>query len=536
MLQTSRKLFWAALLITLLQTALVLGWSARQGRLALPVYFDDNHSMVDGARRLEIWQHQGMMAALRDYVAHPPHTPGHALLAAASFALFGFQEWAPYLTNALFFGVILAALHLVLRGNGTWSEIVCMLLLASTPIAGLSILEFRSEVNVAELGAAGILLFLTWSRQGKGRHFLFASALCFAACFFIKPAVFPYTLGLMGLCLLYQLRLLFRPEESRSLHLLSLGQFVLIGILLPLPHYLLDWHHITGYIGAIAFSPSSVWLRHDSFFTGLLFNLTGYPGMIMLGGFLKPSLLLIGAALLLRFFLPHKWPAFLPLFPLLFFTMGAYAGVAINPMNQNYFGMTFHWLLLITALVSLCGLTSLIPSAYRLPTWILLGILSVALFFGIKFPLSIDFYREKAGNDPAVFSWLQRSPELVMAPIRQEHERSGATKVWITAYTLINARTLEWYTLLHREPFLYRDFIESDWKVVPQSLDWADIVIVPEPGTPSLETIIPNAAMAAQMVKLLDQDARFQLIENISSPHSGPGFRLYARKTTSLTP
>jgi 4-amino-4-deoxy-L-arabinose transferase-like glycosyltransferase len=533
MLQTSRKLFWAGLFITLLQTALVLGWSARQGRLALPVYFDDNHSMVDGARRLEIWYHQGLMAVLRDYVAHPPHAPGHALLAAASFALFGFQEWAPYLSNALFFGLILFALHLALIGSNSWIEIICMLLLAATPIAGLSILEFRSEVNVAELGTLGMLLFLTWSRNGNDRFFPVASSLCFAACFFIKPAVFPYTLGLMALCLLYHIRLFFRPGELRPPQLVSMALFILLAILLPLPHYLLDWHHITGYIGAIAFSHSSVWLRHDSFFTGLLFNLTGYPGMIMLGGFVKPSLLLIGAAVLLRCFLPNRWPAWLPLLPLVFFTMGAYAGVTVNPMNQNYFGMTFHWLLIITALVSLCGLAALIPLAYRSPALLFLGVLSVVLFFGIKFPLSIDFYREKAGNDPDIFSWLQRSPELVMTPIRHEHERTGATKVWITAYTLINARTLEWYTLVHREPYLYRDFIENDWRAVPRSLEWADVVVVPEQGTPSLETIIPNAAMATQMVKLLDHDARFELVQCIPSPHNGPGFRIYSKKIPS---
>jgi hypothetical protein len=533
MLQVSRKLLWAGILITLLQTALVLQWSARQGRLALPLYFDDNHSMVDGAHRLEIWQHQGVTAALRDYAANPPHSPGHALLAAASFALFGFQEWAPYLTNALFFGLILYALHLALRDIDPWIEIACMLLLAATPIAGLSILEFRSEVNVAELGATGILLFLTWSQSRKHRVILAASALCFAACFFIKPAVFPYTLGLMGLCCLYQLQFLFAKEERRmavSTYLLSIGGFLLMAILPALPHYLLDWHHITGYIGAIAFNSSSVWLRHDDFLTGLLFNLTGYPGMIMLGGFLKPSLLLIAAAVVQHVFRPQSWPLSLPLFPLIFFTLGAYAGVAVNPMNQNYFGMTFHWLLLITALVALCSLLGLLLPRHRLLITLLLGGISLVAFFGFKFPLSIDFYREKAGNDPAVFSWLGQSPNLVMEPIRRKYEDHGATKVWITAYTMINARTLEWYTLLRHEPFLYKDFIESDWKAVPRSLEWADVVIVPEKGTPSLETIIPNAAMADQMVELMDHDSRFLLLERVASPHQGPGFRIYSKK------
>jgi len=528
-----RSIFYALLSITLLQTALVLNYSAREGRLALPVYFDDNHSLVDGARRLEIWYQHGATALFRDYLANPPHAPGHSALAMAAFALFGFHAWAPYLTNGVFFAAILYALLLVLRDNEAWLQIACLILLASTPIAGISILEFRSEVNVAELGALGVALFITWNsgRSSLGR--LVASALCFAACFIIKPPVFPYTLGLMGLCALFHLRRLL-PSASQRItlqhYLLSMGVFILAAVLPPLPHYLLDWHQITGYIGNIAFSPSSVWLRHDSLSTSLLFNLTGYPGKIMLGGFLKPCLAVIVAGLIVRVYRRESWPKSLPLLPMIFFTLGAYLGVAINLMNQNYFGMTFHWLFLITTLLALCGTLTVLFPRHVAPCGVLLACIAIILFFGFKFPLSIDFYKEKAGGDQAIFAWLQQIPELVMNPIRQENRDTGATKVWITAYTMINARTLEWYSLLHHEPFLYQDFIESDWRVVPQRLDWADVVVVPEKGTPSIESIIPNAVMADKMVEQLEHDNRFRLILRLPSPHNGPGFRIYAKK------
>jgi hypothetical protein len=533
----SRHLLWAVLLVTLLQTSLVLQYSARQGRLALPVYFDDNHTLVDGARRLEVWYQWGTIALLQDYEVNPPHAPGHSALAMASFAIFGLHEWAPYLTNALFFGLLLTALTLALSGMKIWLQTSCIVLLASTPIAGLSILEFRSEVDVAALGVLGVLLFIRWSSRQlasqKTWSLLTLSALCFAACFFIKPAVFPYTLGLMSLCVLFHFRLMFSAHTQRiSLWpiIWPMSFFFLLALLLPLPHYLLDWHHITGYIGAIAFSPASVWLRHDDWISSLLFNLTGYPGKIMLGSFLNPSIALITAALITPIVTRTSWPATLPLRPLLFFTLGAYAGVAVNPMNQNYFGMTFQWLLLITALVALCGLMILVFPNHQRHVTILLSGVALVLFLGCKFPLSIDFYREKANGDPATFLWLQQTPELVMEPIRREQQKSGGTKVWITAYTMINARTLEWYSLLHHDPFLYKDFIESDWKVVPSSLDWADYVIVPEKGTPSLETMIPNAAMAEKMVDQLDHDTRFQLLERLSSPQNGSGFRIYAKK------
>ena len=534
MLFLRHKLFWILLFITVLQTALVLQYSARQGRLALPVYFDDNHSLVDGARRLEIWQQHGVTALFKDYRANLPHAPGHSAIALISFSIFGLHAWAPYLTNALFFALILYALHLALIGIDDRLQGACLLLLATTPIAGLSILEFRSEVNVAELGATGILLFIAWSGSIKRLMPLLLSALCFAACFIIKPAVFPYTFGLMGLCVLYHLRLFLKPMRERVALLdclLPIGLFLLVAIAPPLPHYLLDWRHITEYIGAIALSSTSVWLRHDDFVTGLLFNLTGYPGRIMLGAFLKPAVTLIIAGVLVRYFRRSSWPLSLPFLPLIYFTLGAYVGVAVNPMNQNYFGMTFHWLLLITSLVALCGIITTLLPKYLTASFVLVGIVAVVTFFGFKFPLSIDFFREKAGSDSAVFSWLQKSPELIMELIRKEYVNNGATKVWITAYTMINARTLEWYSLLNREPFLYRDFIESDWNAVPPSLEWADIVVVPEKGTPSLETIIPNAAMTERMVAQLDHDPRFRLIESIPSPHSGPGFRIYSKQS-----
>ncbi len=525
------KLFWAALLITLLHTGLVLAWSLHHGRLALPVYFDDNHSMVDGARRLEILQKEGISSFFKDYQSHPPHAPGHSLLAAGSFCLFGLQEWAPYLTNALFLALILFALHLAL-GTTDWRlQAVGMLLLASPPIAGISILEFRSEINVAVLGALGAVLFIRWSGTRQQR-FPIASALCFVLCLLIKPAVFPYTLGLVGLCTLFHSRLLFSHADRKVELLPWCGDIIVflgIALIPALPHYFLDWSHITGYIGNIALSKESIWLRHDDFLSGLLFHVTGYPGHIMLGRFFLPSLLLIVAALYLHLVRPMKWPPDLPLLPLTFFTAGAYLGVAVNPMNQNYFGMTFHWLLLITATVSLCGILRLLPESMFPSAGIGIGALSLLLFFGLKLPPSIDFYREKAQGNPLVLAWLQHSPELVMEPIRKEHAHGGGTKVWITAYSMINARTLEWYSLKAREPYQYKDFIECNWKAVPPSLDWADFIVVPEPGTPSLETIVPNAAMAAAIIDLISKDPRFTDISRIPSPDGRGGFRVYRK-------
>lgn len=532
MILFQRKLLWVGLLITLLNTSLVLQWSARQGRLALPVYFDDNHSMVDGARRLEIWYQQGAASVFKDYLSHPSHAPGHSAIAMASFALFGLHAWAPYLTNAIFFGLILYALHLALQGIAPWIQSACMLLLAASPIAGLSILEFRSEIDVAELGALAVLLFITWSRKEGNPLLVSASALCFALCFIIKPAVFPYTAGLMGLCGLFHLRRVVLAGDLRITprqYLLSIGWFILLGILPPLPHYVLDWHHITGYIGAVAFSPSSIWLRHDDLLTGLLFHVTGYPGRIMMGASLKPHLVIILLSLVVRFLRSGSWPVGVPLLSLLFFTSGAYLGLAVNPMNQNYFGMTFHWLLLITTLAALSGLITAIFSQYLPAAGMALCAFAVVVFFTFKFPLSIDFFREKAGSDSETFVWLQRSPELVLGSVRKEYKSSGATKVWITAYTMINARTLEWYSLLNREPFVFKDFFENDWQAVRQNLDWADIVVVPEKGTPSIETILPNASMAGRMVEQLDRDPRFKLLERLGSPHGGPGFRIYTK-------
>jgi hypothetical protein len=94
---------------------------------------------------------------------------------------------------------------------------------------------------------------------------------------------------------------------------------------------------------------------------------------------------------------------------------------------------------------------------------------------------------------------------------------------------MINARTLEWYSLKAREPYEYRDFIESDWKAVPSSLDWADFIVAPEPGTPSLETIIPNAAMAAAIIDLISGDLRFRQISRIPSPDGRGGFCIYSK-------
>jgi hypothetical protein len=72
----------------------------------------------------------------------------------------------------------------------------------------------------------------------------------------IKPAVFPYTLGLIGLCLIFRARgvIQFDAPSSLGRYFLGAGIFLAVAILPTLPHYLLDWQHITGYIGNIALS------------------------------------------------------------------------------------------------------------------------------------------------------------------------------------------------------------------------------------------------------------------------------------------
>jgi hypothetical protein len=362
---------WIVLaLIAVAFTWHVVSWSEQHGKLAMPPDYDDSHSLVEGAVRLLNFQNIGLGAAWDEYRLRNPHSFLHYYWTAALFAVFGIHEAVPYWANALFlFGVLGAFVSMLPRGLPIAWKLVWAAAFLGVPVCFHVVFDFRSEVTMAALLFMGCACALEWAwGKAQSTAWFFATALCFALALAMKPVMFPYQLGMLGLCSMVYLAsrclsigqgdnvaggtpsLLYARLSNGLAWLVALWTLVLLP---SLPHFWIYRKAIFGYILGVAFE-SDFYKLNEQQGAQWSFHWLGYSGVWHLGG-MNMLFALILLAGLLCFLLPqtqriapdNRW------FSLAMLTIGAFGGIAINAVHQPWFGMTFQLLLTATALSGL---------------------------------------------------------------------------------------------------------------------------------------------------------------------------------------
>ena len=185
-------------------------------------------------------------------------------------ALLGKHDWAPYAANGLLALAFFVAADSLLAGMKWCQRLCCLAFFATVPLVGMAVHEFLPDFAVALATAMGILLLV--SRPfvpSPPRHKLFVGML-FGLAMLGKPPVFPATLAfflaaavLASLCDRYAYGQAAAFTKLAASWLLCLIPLVLI----PLPHYLLNFRLILHYIDENQFSPhaagvGAAWIIH----------------------------------------------------------------------------------------------------------------------------------------------------------------------------------------------------------------------------------------------------------------------------------
>ncbi len=351
----------------------VVSWSEQHGKLAMPPDYDDSHSLVEGAVRLLNFQNSGFGTAWEEYRLRNPHSFLHYYWTAALFAVFGIHDSVPYWANGLFlFGVLGAFVSMLPRELPTVWKLVWAAAFLGVPVCFHVVFDFRSEVTMAALLFMGCACALEWA-WGRTRSIVwfFATAICFALAVAMKPVMFPYQLGMMGLC-----SMVYLASRCISIDLgsnlaggtpaLRFGRFwngiawlvaLWVLVLLPsIPHFWIYRADIFGYILGVAFE-SDFYKLGEAQGAQWSYHWLGYSGIWHLGklnlffaGVLAVGLLFAVVPQLRKFVPGPRWAS------LVFLTLGAFGGIAINAVHQPWFGMTFQLLLVASALALLASL------------------------------------------------------------------------------------------------------------------------------------------------------------------------------------
>ena len=386
----------SCLVIAVIFTGYVVSWSSHYGKLSVPPDYDDSHSMVEGGIRLLNFQTDGFQAAWDEYRLRNTHSFLHYYWPALLYSVFGIHQSVVYWGNALFlFGVVVSFGSMLPRINGLW-KLVWIGAFLGFPVSFHLIHDFRSEVTMAALifmGCASALLW-AWESERKTLRFV-TTALSFALALGMKPVMFPYTLGMLGLCsMVYLNSSLFRRntpnaalqanpgEEQFSLIVKSFTWLIALwaAVILPnLLHFYLYSRFIIGYIKSVAFG-SDFYKLKDAQGAQWAFHWLGYSGVwhlsvlnIFLAAIIGTGLVACMIPQLRKYSPDGKWLS------LAFMTSGAFLGIAINSVHQPFFGMTFQLLLVATALSCLAHFF-----AKPIPLWLPVAFVALFGFFYIN--------------------------------------------------------------------------------------------------------------------------------------------------------
>jgi hypothetical protein len=257
--------------------------SFQYGRLSAPSMFDDVGYFVDGQQWLNELQLSGIVQSTIALLSH--HSPLSSLFAAIAFAIFGPNDWGPYLINGVLLGLTFVAVLRFLAHEGAplVAALIMTLCLAFVPFFQTTVTEFRPDLFHGVLVAVAILflfrspIFLApRSRQIRlgllfGLALLAKPAVFLAAGFVISVAVVVSTLGFLN-----DLKLTLR-HEIRSIATayayLLLGTAAVFG-----PYLAVSGGSVVEYVYLTLISNIDVWAYRGDLIQQILFYSIGDGG------------------------------------------------------------------------------------------------------------------------------------------------------------------------------------------------------------------------------------------------------------------
>jgi hypothetical protein len=527
------------ILLTLAFTLFQIGWSFRFYRLRAEPRYDDILYMSDAAARLSAFDHQSIFSWFVDLVARSqPHSPYSSVVAFLAFALFGYNEWAPYLLNGVLIFVLLMEIRRISTALPWYLQFVFLLFPLCLPLSRSAIVEFRPDFAEGLFGAVTVwraleLKFLSSTLRPVSDYIKLTGLAVLT--WLTKPTFFIHTAILMGvvtfLCLVLENR--NRQAWIRSLAVISP---LWLGLLIVSPYFLASWRSYWSYFkentggGSLA----EVW-RVPGGLTGslkyYLFGLSAGAGIPSAAAMLGPFLGAFGLIALvgLTWFAVQRDRRRL----IFYSSVGCVAAVSLavvvyGGMKGPCFGLTFQILfvlMIVFALVSLlvkspfkgalaCVLTTpiWICAAAQEPAWqMLLG----PNFVWAKFNNPVGnrlLDNERNGSTPINERFYSAIVEsLGSHPL--EKNRSPIINICLVGDII--AETQKFYADRDQRSFAFKDFATAnDLEAAKQELAKGDFVELADLDSSVREMRgMPIAKIEDELIQNLSTDPKYRLIE-----------------------
>jgi hypothetical protein len=544
----------------------VVSWSEQHGKLAMPPDYDDSHSLVEGAVRLGVFQEGGLGALVKDYQERMPHSFLHYYWTGFLFWLFGVNQSTPYAASGLLlFGVLWVFARLLPIDMPLIQKACFIFAFLGIPVCFHLIHDYRSEVTMAGLLFIASAEVVLWSWNQNRKWFgLALPGIFFSLAFLMKPMMFPYPFGMLALSTLVAIFSNVVRQDRLSWGRFSLGIVLLwvMALCLISIHLWIFWDRIIAYISDVAFTSDFYKIKDKG--SVWYFHWLGYSGLWHLSA-MKTIFVLTIATTAMTALVPltrkispgFKW------YSMVFLTTGAFGGIAINQVNQPFFGMTFQLLVTATALLAFAHFFSnpkiywvgpvvifvfalywlpvvstrqfLIPatvvvafllvycfaikvSAFQMINILCSGVLAVFCWKVTQvapFHNYLQTTQELCGNEGV--TWRRLGPQKMYEILKLVKKSGSLPVVWFSNYSWVDANTVGWESAKMGMPWKMYNSVDLQLGSAPIT-DIAEILVLSEPGVlGELET--PHFDAAKGIAEIVKVDSRFRFVGSISDPN-----------------
>jgi hypothetical protein len=481
----------------------VMGYLLREGRLSVVPIYDDVVYLIDGLKRLSVFDQSGLGGFFADFYTHPAHAPFTALASTFGLLLSNGSVWGPYFLNGLWVVLVAFLALFILRDLNVWSSVGIVVAILPVPMFGSVVAEFRPDpvwgILIGFSLAAMVTIDLVHARQSH----LLGLGILFGAAVLAKPTASPASIVILGLGFIVQMGLTLwcqRPwsigEVARKIGIVTLGASLLI-----IPYVITNGLGILQYILTVMGADKEVWRTKTSVLGHFSYYLNRGVGPLMLGWiwYLAVPVILACAGVLIY---AREKRSLISLAALLSALAAAYVIVSVSEVKSLMIGSILYGLIIATVTWSLGQLVNRISSRH-----VLVLILGVAVFVTQWVPRAGMIQRA----DPAM-AVTDKATKAVFPEFLAALQKGERKTALVTVPGPVYAGTLDF---LARQQGVARDFQAgytwNTWEMFSRGVASSDVIVLSEPGMvgQALGFNFPSVAFQARLLDALRANSEF---------------------------